>query len=66
MTTADSADVVVVGGGTVRAWTAVHLAERGVGRVVRFDAAGNSLLTPDPIALQFPESVVHQKKVKTQ
>ena len=29
-----SADVVVVGGGTVGAWTAVQLAERGVKRVV--------------------------------
>ena len=34
MTSSDSADVVVVGGGTVGAWTAVQLAERGVGRVV--------------------------------
>ncbi|MBU3750197.1 MAG: FAD-binding oxidoreductase [Mycobacterium sp.] len=34
MSTAVSADVVVVGGGTVGAWTAVHLAERGVGRVI--------------------------------
>ena len=29
-----SADVVVVGGGTVGGWTAVQLAERGVKRVV--------------------------------
>lgn len=34
MTSSDQADVVVVGGGTVGAWTAVQLAERGVGRVV--------------------------------
>lgn len=38
MTTADSADVVVVGGGTVGAWTAVQLAERGVRRVVLIEA----------------------------
>jgi glycine/D-amino acid oxidase-like deaminating enzyme len=30
----DIADVVVVGGGTVGAWTAVQLAERGAGRVI--------------------------------
>ena len=35
----DAADVVVVGGGTVGAWTAVHLAERGVGRVVLLESA---------------------------
>ncbi|WP_059017123.1 FAD-binding oxidoreductase [Mycobacterium sp. M26] len=34
MTSSQSADVVVVGGGTVGAWTAVQLAERGAGRVV--------------------------------
>ena len=34
MTSSHSADVVVVGGGTVGAWTAVQLAERGVERVV--------------------------------
>ncbi len=34
MTSSDQADVVVVGGGTVGAWAAVQLAERGVGRVV--------------------------------
>jgi glycine/D-amino acid oxidase-like deaminating enzyme len=33
-----SADVVVVGGGTVGAWTAVQLAERGAGRVVLLEA----------------------------
>jgi len=38
MTSSDSADVVVVGGGTVGAWTAVQLAERGVGRVVLLEA----------------------------
>jgi sarcosine oxidase subunit beta len=38
MTGSDSADVVVVGGGTVGAWTAVQLAERGVGRVVLLEA----------------------------
>ena len=34
-----SADVVVVGGGTVGAWTAVQLAERGVKRVVLLEKA---------------------------
>ena len=34
-----SADVVVVGGGTVGAWTAVQLAERGVERVVLLEKA---------------------------
>ena len=38
MTRSDHADVVVVGGGTVGAWTAVQLAERGVGRVVLLEA----------------------------
>ncbi len=38
MTTSDHADVVVVGGGTVGAWTAVQLAERGVGRVVLLES----------------------------
>jgi len=38
MTSSDHADVVVVGGGTVGAWTAVQLAERGVGRVVLVEA----------------------------
>lgn len=38
MTISASADVVVVGGGTVGAWTAVQLAERGVGRVVLLEA----------------------------
>lgn len=38
MTSCDSADVVVVGGGTVGAWTAVQLAERGAGRVVLIEA----------------------------
>ena len=38
MTSSDHADVVVVGGGTVGAWTAVQLAERGVGRVVLLEA----------------------------
>ncbi|TGD85537.1 FAD-binding oxidoreductase [Mycolicibacterium sp. CH28] len=36
--TSISADVVVVGGGTVGAWTAVQLAERGSGRVVLLEA----------------------------
>jgi len=39
MMSSDAADVVVVGGGTVGAWTAVHLAERGVGRVVLLESA---------------------------
>jgi sarcosine oxidase subunit beta len=39
MTSSDTADVVVVGGGTVGAWTAVQLAERGVGRVVLLESA---------------------------
>ena len=34
-----SADVVVVGGGTVGAWTAVLLAESGVERVVLLEKA---------------------------
>ena len=34
MTSSQSADVVVIGGGTVGAWTAVQLAERGAGHVV--------------------------------
>lgn len=38
MTSSHSADVVVVGGGTVGAWTAVLLAERGVERVVLLEA----------------------------
>jgi sarcosine oxidase subunit beta len=38
MTSFRSADVVVVGGGTVGAWTAVQLAERGVGNVVLLEA----------------------------
>src|SRR4051794_15610257 len=38
MTSSRSADVVVVGGGTVGAWTAVQLAERGAGRVVLLEA----------------------------
>src|SRR3978361_2368324 len=39
MTSSRSADVVVVGGGTVGAWTAVLLAESGVGNVVLLEAA---------------------------
>jgi sarcosine oxidase subunit beta len=39
MTSSDNADVVVVGGGTVGAWTAVLLAEAGAGRVVLLEAA---------------------------
>lgn len=39
MTSSNSADVVVVGGGTVGAWTAVLLAESGVGHVVLVEAA---------------------------
>ena len=39
MTSSRSADVVVVGGGTVGAWTAVLLAESGVPHVVLLDAA---------------------------
>jgi sarcosine oxidase subunit beta len=38
-TSTDTADVVVVGGGTVGAWTAVLLAESGVGTVVLLEAA---------------------------
>ena len=38
MTSSKSADVVVVGGGTVGAWTAVQLAERGAGHVVLLEA----------------------------
>jgi sarcosine oxidase, subunit beta len=38
MTSFSSADVVVVGGGTVGAWTAVLLAERGVRNVVLLEA----------------------------
>jgi sarcosine oxidase, subunit beta len=39
MTSSSSADVVVVGGGTVGAWTAVLLAESGVPNVVLLEAA---------------------------
>jgi len=39
MTSFRSADVVVVGGGTVGAWTAVLLAERGVPNVVLIEAS---------------------------
>jgi sarcosine oxidase, subunit beta len=39
MTSSRSADVVVVGGGTVGAWTAVLLAESGVRNVVLLEAA---------------------------
>lgn len=39
MTRSDSADVVVVGGGTVGAWTAVLLAESGVRKVVLLEAS---------------------------
>jgi sarcosine oxidase subunit beta len=39
MTSSGSADVVVVGGGTVGAWTAVLLAESGVNHVVLLEAA---------------------------
>jgi sarcosine oxidase subunit beta len=39
MTSSETADVVVVGGGTVGAWTAVLLAESGVQRVVLIEAA---------------------------
>ncbi len=39
MTSSGSADVVVVGGGTVGAWTAVLLAESGLGSVVLIEAA---------------------------
>jgi sarcosine oxidase subunit beta len=38
MTSSVSADVVVVGGGTVGAWTAVLLAESGVGHVILLEA----------------------------
>jgi sarcosine oxidase subunit beta len=38
MASSQSADVVVVGGGTVGAWTAVQLAERGAGHVVLVEA----------------------------
>lgn len=39
MTSSRTADVVVVGGGTVGAWTAALLAESGVGNVVLLEAA---------------------------
>jgi sarcosine oxidase subunit beta len=39
MTSSVQADVVVVGGGTVGAWTAVLLAESGVGTVILLEAA---------------------------
>ena len=39
MTSSRSADVVVVGGGTVGAWTAVLLAEKGVKHVVLVEAS---------------------------
>jgi sarcosine oxidase subunit beta len=39
MTRSDNADVVVVGGGTVGAWTAVLLAESGVRNVVLLEAS---------------------------
>ena len=39
MTSSIHADVVVVGGGTVGAWTAVLLAESGVENVVLIEAA---------------------------
>src|SRR5665648_246475 len=39
MTSSHRADVVVVGGGTVGAWTAVLLAERGDRNVVLLEAA---------------------------
>src|SRR3979409_157701 len=39
MTSSGSADVVVVGGGTVGAWTAVLLAESGVKNVVLVEAS---------------------------
>ena len=39
MTSSFHADVVVVGGGTVGAWTAVLLAESGAGKVVLLEAA---------------------------
>ena len=38
MTSTRSADVVVVGGGTVGGWTAVLLAESGVPNVVLIEA----------------------------
>ena len=39
MTSIRSTDVVVVGGGTVGAWTAVLLAESGVNHVILLEAA---------------------------
>ncbi|MCW2515313.1 MAG: sarcosine oxidase subunit beta [Mycobacterium sp.] len=39
MTSSDCADVVVVGGGTVGAWTAVLLAESGVAKVILLESA---------------------------
>lgn len=39
MTSSSSADVVVVGGGTVGSWTAVLLAENGFGNVVLLEAS---------------------------
>ena len=38
MTSSRGIDVVVIGGGTVGAWTAVQLAERGAGHVVLLEA----------------------------
>lgn len=38
MASSNTADVVVVGGGTVGGWTAVQLAERGAGHVVLLEA----------------------------
>jgi flavin-dependent dehydrogenase len=71
MQVSETADAVVVGGGTVGAWCGYLLRHSGLQRVVliekrtlvevaglapdRFDAAGNSRLGTDPIALPFPE-----------
>ncbi len=49
----DSADLVVVGGGTIGGWASYFAASSlGKGRVI--DVDGRSRLQADPIALPFP------------